>query len=113
MVQLILVILSFPSAVKYLESLPEKTDPLDIVAWDLLCRRKVMERAAAAMEKKFEKGAEFVNGVDRGGRKTRIKKDGDLFLIEGADGGWYQVAESVWVWAMVEVEKLLRKKKVI
>ena len=62
------------------------------------------ERASQALRRRFVRGAEFVQGVDRGGRITRIKRErvgGKYkYFLEGLDGGWNSPDERIWIVAM-------------
>jgi hypothetical protein len=99
------MMVSNPKAVKYLEGLDIKNaDVLDKTAWDLLVRRKEMERVAAWLERKLSLEGE-VEALDRGGRKTKIIKENGLYWVRGGDGQWYKVDEAIWAYAMAEAKK--------
>lgn len=95
----------FPNTLRYLETLDAATaDPLDKKAYELIMNEAGYERASQALRRRFVRGAEIVDGIDRGGRKTRIKrvKEGNLFkyFVEGSDGSWSSPDERIWIVAM-------------
>lgn len=69
-------------------------------------------RVRKAMDERFNKGAEFVVGIDRGGRLVRIKRIQERmkrrYLVEGRDGSWHEPEEKVWAMAMFELGRRKR-----
>lgn len=95
----------FRKTSNYIQSIDINTaEPLDKVAKDLLDSEEVYERASQALRRRFVRGAEFVPGIDRGNRSTRIKRlrlGGKFrYYVEGADGSWNEPDERIWVVAM-------------
>lgn len=91
----------------------DRADELDkTVAW-LVNSQQDTDRVRKALDERFNKGAEFVVGLDRGGRLMRIKRRDEgakrKYLTEGTDGMWYEADEKIWPMAMFE---LARRKKV-
>ena len=92
----------FSKAQAYLQGLNMETaDPLDKKALILLSDELSYEKASQALRRRFSRGAVEVEGVDRNGRLTRIKRDriGGLYeyFIQGADGNWFKPDERIWV----------------
>jgi len=79
-------------------------DELDKIALGLLSDEAVYERASQALRRRFVRGASVVNGIDRAGRLTRIRREKQngtyIYFIEGADGSWSTPEERIWVVAM-------------
>jgi hypothetical protein len=99
------MIIYFPKATGYLATInTDSADALDKKAKTLLEDETVYERASQALRRRFVRGAMEVEGVDRGGRITKIKreKEGGLYkyFIQGADGNWFEPEERIWVVAM-------------
>ncbi|MBU0569221.1 hypothetical protein KKB40_00375 [Patescibacteria group bacterium] len=95
----------FPNTAGYLNTLNlEVSDKLDLVAKELLTDEAKYERASQALRRRFSRGAEIVDGVDREGRGTKIRREGSKgkyrYFIEGTDGNWNQPDERIWVVAM-------------
>ncbi len=95
----------FPKATTYLQGLDQHAaDPLDQKAYELLMDDAAYERASQALRRRFVRGAEKVNGIDRKSRPTHIKrvKDGGLYryYINGENGTWSEPDERIWVVAM-------------
>ncbi len=95
----------FPKASAYLKSLDMNTaDAVDKKAYDLLSDEATYERASQALRRRFVRGAMEVDGIDRAGRRTRIKREktGGLYnyFIQGSDGNWFEPEERIWVVAM-------------
>src|SRR5512143_3915926 len=95
----------FPKASSYLQSLSiESADPLDKKAFDLLQDEASYERASQALRRRFVRGAGEVDGVDRGGRRTKIKRElvgGKYnYSVQGQDGNWFVPEERIWVVTM-------------
>jgi len=96
---------SFPKALRYLNGIDiSKADGLDKVAKDLIYDEVKYERASQALRRRFVRGAEIVEGIDRGVRATKIKRDQAggkyKYSVLGADGNWFEPEERVWVVAM-------------
>lgn len=92
----------FSKAKGYLSGLNMETaDPLDKKAFMLLSDELLYEKASQALRRRFSRGATEVEGVDRGGRRTKIKREryGGLFeyYIQGTDGNWFKPDERIWV----------------
>lgn len=99
------MISAFPKATEYLVSLKvESADPLDKKAYQLLHDEVAYERASQALRRRFVRGAELVDGVDRGGRLTKIKRTpygkSYRYVVQGSDGNWSQPDERLWVVTM-------------
>ncbi len=95
----------FAKTIQYLSSIDlTNADPIDKKASELVNDEVKYEKASQALRRRFVRGAEVVAGIDRGGRKTGIrreKKGGKYsYLIEGADGSWNEPNERIWVVAM-------------
>jgi hypothetical protein len=96
---------TFPKATQYLNSINLDTaDNLDKTAKKLVDDLLSYERASQALRRRFVRGALLVEGIDRGGRATKIKreKDGGTFkyFVEGSDKSWSQPEERIWVVSM-------------
>ena len=99
------MIMIFPRANSYIQGLNiNNADELDKVVKKLLEDEVAYERAWKALRRRFVRGALTVDGVDRGGRKTKIKREGTNgkynYFIEGTDGSWNEPDERIWVVAM-------------
>ncbi len=95
----------FPKASSYLQSLNINTaDAVDKKAYELVSDEEAYERASQALRRRFVRGAVEVEGIDRGGRRTKIKREktGGLYkyFIQGTDGNWFEPEERIWVVAM-------------
>ncbi|KKQ43374.1 MAG: hypothetical protein US60_C0003G0018 [Microgenomates group bacterium GW2011_GWC1_37_8] len=79
-------------------------DPLDKKANDLIFDETSYERASQALRRRFVRGAEIVDGMDRGSRKTLIKREKlggkYVYRVQGSDGNWFEPDERIWVVAM-------------
>ncbi len=96
---------TFPKSKSYLDSLDiSNADRLDIVARELVNDDDRYERASQALRRRFVRGAEEVEGVDRGGRKTKIRREKQggkyKYYVMGHDGSWNEPEERIWVVAM-------------
>lgn len=95
----------FPKASSYLSSVNlGGADPLDKKAQQLLGDEIAYEKASQALRRRFSRGAVEVQGKDRGGKLTKIKR-GKLggkyeYLVLGADGNWVKPEERIWIVAM-------------
>jgi len=99
------MIMIFPRANSYIQGLDiNNADQLDKVVKKLLEDKVAYERPSQALRRRFVRGALTVDGVDRGGRKTKIKRAGTngkyKYFIEGIDGSWNEPDERIWVVAM-------------
>lgn len=96
---------AFPKTFNYVKTLDVNyCDPLDKTAREFFEDENMYDRASQAIRRRFVRGAEFVYGVDRGNKKTKIKRvlDGGKYkyFIEGNDGNWSQPDERIWIVAM-------------
>lgn len=99
------MITSFPKANNYLNGIDYLTsDKLDKIAKNLLNNEDAYERASQALRRRFVRGAETVEGLDRGDRLTRIKRQSVggkyEYLVLGSNGDWFRPEERLWVVAM-------------
>ena len=106
----------FAKSTDYLNSIDlASADPLDKKAHELLKDEEAYERASQALRRRFSRGAEIVEGMDRRGRKTKIKREtfGGKFkyFVEGADGKWVEPEERIWVVAMYALWQASKKGK--
>lgn len=91
---------------KYIDSIIDinSADPLDKMVFKLLNDKNAYDRASQALRRRFVRGAQTVEGIDRGGRPTRIKREVNggsyIYKIEGSDGGWSSPEERIWVVAI-------------
>lgn len=95
----------FPKTLRHIQSLHLATsDPLDRKVNELMGSEDVYERASQALRRRFVRGAIDVEGVDRGGRLTKIKRvvaGGKYkYLLQGADGNWVEPDERIWIVSM-------------
>ncbi len=95
----------FAKSADYLNSIDlASADPLDKKAHELLKDEDAYERASQALRRRFSRGASVVQGLDRGGRLTQIKREkigGKYkYAIEGEDGSWNTPEERIWVVSM-------------
>lgn len=95
----------FKKTIAYLASLDlASADPLDKKANELLASEEVYERVSQALRRRFSRGASEVDGVDRGGRHTKIRREkvGGKYRYQvlGAEGNWATPEERIWVVAM-------------
>jgi len=96
---------NFPKTKTYLDNINIiNCDNLDKITKELLYDNSSYERASQALRRRFVRGAEIVNGIDREGRLTRIKRlklGGKYkYYIEGTDGSWNEPDERIWVVSM-------------
>ncbi|KKR29608.1 MAG: hypothetical protein UT61_C0027G0017 [Candidatus Woesebacteria bacterium GW2011_GWA1_39_8] len=92
---------NFPKALSYVDSLDtSKADQLDMVVKTLLYDEAEYERASQALRRRFVRGAYQVEGIDRGSRKTKIKREQNG---GGSDGNWFEPDERIWVVAMYKL----------
>ena len=107
--------LNFPKTKSYLESINlQIADNLDKIVQELIYNEEKYERASQALRRRFVRGADTVEAIDRGGRKTRIKREGSLgkyrYFVEGADGNWNEPEERIWIVAMYALWQSSKKK---
>jgi hypothetical protein len=105
----------FAKTIQYLTSVDlNSADPLDKKINELINDEATYEKASQALRRRFVRGAEVVEAMDRSSRKTRIKRDRRggkySYLIEGADGSWNQPDERIWVVAMYALWQDSKKK---
>lgn len=109
---------NFPRAMEYVRTLDwHRADELDTIVKELVEDEINRNRVRKALDERFNKGAEYVPGIDRGGRLTRIKRSDDngrkRYLIEGIHGDWHEPEERVWPMAMMELYRLKRKARAV
>lgn len=95
----------FPKATVYLQSIDlNSADLLDKKAKYLIEDEEAYERASQALRRRFVRGATVVDGIDRGMRRTQIKREYQggkyVYSLQGADGNWFQPEERIWIVAM-------------
>lgn len=95
----------FRQAEEYINELSlDNADPIDIKVKELLEDENKYERASQALRRRFVRGADYVEGIDRGNRWTRIKREKDggkyRYLVEGSDGTWSEPEERIWIVSM-------------
>ena len=95
----------FQKTAVYLSSLDlANADPLEQKANELINDESVYERASQALRRRFSRGAVEVEGIDRGGRLTKIQREkigGKYeYKILGTDGSWSTPEERIWVVSM-------------
>ena|SRR3989344_9254534 len=95
----------FKKTLSYFQSINlSSADPLDKKAFELLQNEQVYEKASQALRRRFSRGSKVVEAVDRGMRKTSIKREkvgGKYqYLVQGQDGNWFTPEERIWVVAM-------------
>ncbi|SRR4030042_2635007 len=95
----------FVRTVQYLSTLNlESADPIDKKVNELVNNDIAYEKASQALRRRFVRGSQVVDGIDRGGRKTKIRREEKgkkyKYLIEGSDGSWNEPEERIWVVAM-------------
>lgn len=82
----------------------DHADELDKITKELLENTNTYEKGSQSLRRRFVRGAEMVHGIDRGMRKTKIKRVGEngkyRYFIEGADGSWSEPQERIWVVSM-------------
>jgi len=105
---------NFPKTKTYLDNINIiNCDNLDKITKELLYDNSSYERASQALRRRFVRGAEIVNGIDREGRLTRIKRlklGGKYkYYIEGTDGSWNEPDERIWVVSMYALWQKSRK----
>jgi hypothetical protein len=96
---------TFPKSSKYINSIDMAyADELDKITKTLLQDQYIYEKASQSLRRRFVRGSEYVFGIDRGNRKTRIKRVGEngkfRYFIEGVDGKWSEPQERIWVVSM-------------
>jgi len=106
---------TFPNTSGYLSNLDlSGADKLDIIAKELLDDEVRYERASQALRRRFSRGAELVEGIDRGEKKTSIKREKRggkyKYLVQGTDGAWNEPDERIWVVAMYALWQTSKRK---
>lgn len=106
----------FPKTGSYLATLDvSSSDPLDKKASELINSEASYERASQALRRRFVRGAEVVDGVDRSGRKTKIKREKlggkYVYKVQGADGNWFEIEERIWIVSMYALWQDSKKSK--
>ena len=97
--------LNFPKTKSYLESIElASSDKLDKITQELLYDEVKYERASQALRRRFSRGAGVVDGIDRGGVGTKIKRERVVgkykYFVQGQDGSWNTPEERIWVVSM-------------
>jgi len=105
----------FVKTVQYLTTINlEDADLLDKKVNELINDDIAYEKASQALRRRFVRGSQTVDGIDRNGRITRIRREDKgkkyRYLIEGADGVWNEPEERIWVVAMYALWQDFRKK---
>ncbi len=105
----------FPKTLEYLQSINlESSDKLDQKAFMLINDEVEYERVSQALRRRFSRGAVEVEGVDRGGRLTKIRREklrGKYkYLVLGSDGNWSTPKERIWVVAMYALWQDFKKE---
>jgi hypothetical protein len=105
----------FSKTVQYLSALNlETADPIDKKVNDLMNDEALYEKASQALRRRFVRGAEVVEGIDRDSRRTKMRREEKggkyKYLIEGSDGSWNEPEERVWVVAMYALWQDSKKK---
>ncbi|MBN1169225.1 hypothetical protein JXA63_05035 [Candidatus Woesebacteria bacterium] len=95
----------FPKTADYLNSIDiNQADPIDKKAKELIYDEAAYERASQALRRRFARGADEVEGMDRGEKLTKIKRKGSIgkyhYMLMGEDGSWNEPDERIWVVAM-------------
>ncbi|OGC93249.1 hypothetical protein A3D85_00445 [Candidatus Amesbacteria bacterium RIFCSPHIGHO2_02_FULL_47_9] len=97
----------FKKTLGYVTNLGGGGDELDRMVAFLVNSYQDANRVRKALDERFNKGAEFVVGMDRGGRLVKIKRVMEYgkrkYLVEGTDGQWHEPEEKVWAMAMFEL----------
>lgn len=104
----------FPKTLSYLSSLNlSNCDPIDKKVSDLINDEIYYEKASQALRRRFVRGATEVDALDRGGKTTKIKREGNngkyKYYVQGADGNWFIPEERIWVVAMYALWQDSRK----
>lgn len=105
----------FAKTVQYLSTLNlETADPIDKKVNELINDEQAYEKASQALRRRFVRGAEVVEGIDRDRRHTRIRREEKggkyKYLMEGVDGSWVEPDERIWVVAMYGLWQDSKKK---
>ncbi len=106
----------FTKTFQYLSTINlETADPIDKKVYELINNEPLYEKASQALRRRFIRGAEYVDGIDRGGRPTKIRREQRggkyRYLIEGMDGSWVEPEERIWVVAMYALWQDSRKAR--
>lgn len=91
----------FPKAKNYLTTIDlSNADPVDRKLNELINDDAAYERVSQALRRRFVRGAQEVDGIDRAGRATKIKREKIggkyVYKIQGADGNWFDIEERIW-----------------
>ena len=105
----------FSKTIQYVSTLDlEKSDPIDRKISYFINEEAAYEKASQALRRRFVRGSETVEGIDRDNRKTRIRREERggkyKYLIEGSDGSWNEPNERIWVVAMYALWQDSKKK---
>ena len=97
--------MNFPKTLGYLTTLDlNSADDIDQLANELIHDEFAYERASQALRRRFVRGAQEVEAIDRGERLTKIKRErvgGKYkYSVQGTDGNWFEPDERIWVVAM-------------
>lgn len=106
---------AFPKTLNYINSLDmDHADEIDKVTKVLLENENSYEKASQSLRRRFVRGAETIHGIDRGSRKTKIKRVGEngkyRYFIEGTDGSWSEPQERIWVVSMFALWQKNKRK---
>jgi len=104
----------FHNTKSYLAGLDlNSADPLERKANELINNEANYERASQALRRRFVRGAQVVEGMDRGMRKTSIRRERAggkyIYKVQGADGNWVEPDERIWVVSMYALWQDSRK----
>lgn len=105
----------FSKTLQYLSALNLDTaDPIDKKVNELINNEEAYEKASQALRRRFVRGADMVEGIDRNARHTRIRREEKggkyKYLMEGADGSWAEPEERIWIVAMYALWQDSKKK---
>ena len=109
---------NFPKARDHVNKLDlSRADELDRIVKELLDDGVLYEKTDDVLGRKFRHGKDTAAGMDRDGRTALIRRENVngrwfRYLIQGANGVWYEPEEKIWVLAMVELARR-RKKRAI
>ncbi len=105
----------FQKTSEYLEDLDlGAADALDKKAHELLKEPDVYERASQSLRRRFSRGASEVEGEDRGGKHTKIRREkvgGKYkYFVLGTGGDWTTPEERIWVVSMYALWQERKRK---
>lgn len=106
----------FSKTIAYLKSINlDSSDALDKKAHQLINDPVYYEKVSQALRRRFVRGASEVEGIDRGGRPTKIRREKAggkyRYFVQGADGNWFVPEERIWVVAMYALWQESKKAK--